>query len=234
VEVLQSETHSYSFFLDFYRLYIMLNHVSFINWLIGLFRSSLVVVIALSIRIVCRYFGYVSVFLGTTENDGDGSEVVNLNSGSDLVLVVYLILVCLYSPKKTITYEGSSVTDVLREYPLLGRVEWVLVPFRIFNWLSYVLFSLIILARRPSLYITVHIFILILILLCDIIIKEENRRKIRLLRVFWSVNFYITIVMIFMKYFYFLKQYNSNSDVMDYLLGVLTKYRFWIGIDELK
>jgi hypothetical protein len=37
-----------------------------------------------------------------------------------------------------------------------------------------------------------------------------------------------------MKYFYFLKQYNSNSDVMDYLLGVLTKYRFWIGIDELK
>jgi hypothetical protein len=39
--------------------------------------------------------------------------------------------------------------------------------------------------------------------------------------------------MVFTKYFYFLKQYNSNSDIMDYILEVLTRYKYWIGIDEL-
>jgi hypothetical protein len=149
----------------------MLNHVSFINWLIGLFRSSSIVVIALSIRIICRYFGYVSVFLGTTENYEMSTQFFNFNSVSDLVLVVYLVLLCLYSPTKTSKYEGSTVTDVMREYPLLARVSKIMVPFRVFNWLSYVVFSLIILSRKPSLYITIHIFILILILLCDTITK---------------------------------------------------------------
>lgn len=35
-----------------------------------------------------------------------------------------------------------------------------------------------------------------------------------------GTNFYLTIVMIFnTRYFYFLKQYDSNSDLMDYLFG---------------
>jgi hypothetical protein len=39
--------------------------------------------------------------------------------------------------------------------------------------------------------------------------------------------------MIFTKYFYFLKQYESNSDLMDYLLNILTKYRNIIGLDGI-
>lgn len=103
-ETIHYETHSYSFFLDFYRLYIMLSHVSFLNWLIGLFRSSTIVTIALSIRIFCRYFNYVSVFLGTNDNYGVEASFFNLHALSDLVLIIYLILLCLYSPTKTITY----------------------------------------------------------------------------------------------------------------------------------
>lgn len=36
--------------------------------------------------------------------------------------------------------------------------------------------------------------------------------------------------MIFTRYFYFLKQYDSNSDLMDYLLAILTRYKYWIGL----
>lgn len=36
--------------------------------------------------------------------------------------------------------------------------------------------------------------------------------------------------MIFTRYFYFLKQYDSHSQLMDYLLGLLTEYRFWLGL----
>lgn len=56
-------------------------------------------------------------------------------------------------------------------------------------------------------------------------------KKNKLLKMLWNINFYLTIIMIFTKYFYFLKQYQSNSDVMDYLLGLLTRYRSWIGLD---
>ena len=70
MQEIQYETHSYSFFLDFYRLYIMLSHVSFLNWLIGIFRNSSIVALTLSVRVFCRYFNYVSVFLGTNDNYG--------------------------------------------------------------------------------------------------------------------------------------------------------------------
>jgi hypothetical protein len=114
-DFIQYDTHSYSFFLYFYRLYIMLSHVSFLNWILGIFRSSLVVVLALSIRITCRYFNYVSVFLGTNDNYGAGaySTFFNLYAMSDLVLIVYLIFLCSHSQTKTISYSGSSVTNIL-------------------------------------------------------------------------------------------------------------------------
>ncbi len=48
----------------------MLSHVSFLNWLIGMLRNSLIVTLVLSIRIFCRYFNYVSVFLGTNDDYG--------------------------------------------------------------------------------------------------------------------------------------------------------------------
>lgn len=39
------------------------------------------------------------------------------------------------------------------------------------------------------------------------------------------------MIMIFTKYFYFLKQYDSQSEFVDYLLMILTKFKFWIGLD---
>lgn len=146
----------------------MLNHVSFINWLIAIFRNSFIVTVALCVRVLCRYFGYISVFLGTNDDYGIiDVKIINAHSISDLVLIVYLVLLCLYSPKKTKTYENSEVTNILLEYPILKHCQKLLIILRTFNWISYVLFSLIILSRRPSLYITVHIFYLVLILICD-------------------------------------------------------------------
>jgi hypothetical protein len=107
--------------------------------------------------------------------------------------------------------------------------------FRVFNWVSYVIFSVVILSRRPSAYIAIHTFFLVVILICDTMRTSSSmdNRKTKLLRVLWIINFYVTIIMIFTRYFYFLKQYGSNSQFMDYLLEVLTKYKFWIGLDEL-
>jgi hypothetical protein len=48
----------------------MLSHVSFLNWLIGIFKNSFIVALTLSVRIFCRYFNYVSVFLGTKDDYG--------------------------------------------------------------------------------------------------------------------------------------------------------------------
>lgn len=161
--------HSYSFFLNFYRLYIMLSHVSFLNWILGIFSQSIIVTIALGIRIFCRYFNYVSVFLGTNDHYGFDMNFFDLHSFSDSVLIVFLILLRLYNPEKTKTYESSNVTNILLEYPLLSKCNKLFIIFRVFNWISYILFSLIILSRRPSLYITIHIFFLVLILICDTI-----------------------------------------------------------------
>lgn len=234
-ELITYEVHSYSFLLDFYRLYIMLSHVSFLNWLIAISRSSIILTLAICIRVACRYFGYVSVFLGTNDDYGLVEvKLVNIHSISDLFLIVYLVLLRLYSPNKTKTYDNTQVTNILLEYSLLRRLRRGLVILRCFNWVSYILFSLMILSRKPSLYVTLHIFYLVLILICDTLHTEPaNPRKDRLLRVLWAINFYITIVMIFTRYFYFLKQYDSNSDLMDYLLGILTRYKHWIGLEEL-
>jgi hypothetical protein len=92
----------------------MLSHVSFLNWLIGIFRNSSIVTLAISIRIFCRYFNYVSVFLGTNDDYGIMEvRFINMHSLSDLVLIVYLIFLCLYSPSKTKTYGNSNITNIL-------------------------------------------------------------------------------------------------------------------------
>lgn len=72
---------------------------------------------------------------------------------------------------------------------------------------------------------------MLLILICDTMKLKSQEHQQKLLKVLWSINFYVTIIMIFTRYFYFLKQYDSNSDLMDYLLSILTKYRYWIGLD---
>lgn len=48
----------------------MFSHVSFLNWLIAIFRNSTILTLVLAIRVFCRYFGYVSVFLGTNDYYG--------------------------------------------------------------------------------------------------------------------------------------------------------------------
>ena len=114
--------YSYGFLVDFYRIYIMLSHVSFLNLLIGLCRSSAMVMLTLSIRIVCRYFGYFNVFLGTNDNYGFSSTVFDLQALADGVLWVYLLLLRLYSPQNTITYSESHITNILLEYPFLQKI----------------------------------------------------------------------------------------------------------------
>lgn len=170
--IIHYSMHSYSFLMDFYRLYIMLNHVSFLNWLIGIFRNSFIVFLTLSIRISCRYFNYSSVFLGTNDSYGVDHDFFDLKSLPDSVLILYLILLCLYSPTVTKTYNNSSVTNVLLEYPLLEKCKRFLAILRSFNWVAYVAFSLIILSRRPSIYIVVHIALLVIIVTLDAIRTE--------------------------------------------------------------
>lgn len=92
----------------------MLSHVSFLNWLIAISRSSIILTLAICIRVACRYFGYVSVFLGTNDDYGLVEvKVVNIHSISDLFLIVYLVLLRLYSPKKTKIYDNTQVTNIL-------------------------------------------------------------------------------------------------------------------------
>ena len=91
----------------------MLSHVSFINFLIGLCRTSIIVLFALLVRIVCRYFNITNVFVGTNDNYGFTNSVFDLKGLPDGVLWGYLLLLRLYSQQKTQTYKGSNITNVL-------------------------------------------------------------------------------------------------------------------------
>lgn len=74
----------------------MFIHVSFLNWLIAIFRNSFIVTLVLCVRIFCRFIGYNSVFLGTNDDYGVEVKLFDLHVG-DIVLLVYLVFLCLYS-----------------------------------------------------------------------------------------------------------------------------------------
>ena len=91
-----------------------------------------------------------------------------------------------------------------------------------FNWISYILFSMLILSRHPSLFVVIHIIFLVAIVLLDTVVKNNNSDKPSLLKFLWTCNFYATISMIFIKYFYFLKIYDNTSTFISAMLDFLT------------
>ena len=69
-EIQHFPTFSYEIVVMISRLYILLNHVSVINFLIGLFANPTIVFIAISFKIISRHLNIVSIFIGTNENYG--------------------------------------------------------------------------------------------------------------------------------------------------------------------
>ena len=105
---------------------------------------------------------------------------------------------------------------------------------RVFNWISYVIFSLLILSRHPSLFIMIHICCLVAIVLLDTMMRtHQNAEKAQWLKWLWTINFYSTAAMIFIKYFYFLKLYENTSVAMNTILDFLTQHHRLIGLTEV-
>lgn len=150
----------------------MLSHISFINFLMGLCRSSTIAMMAIAVRIISRYFGLTSVFLGTNDSYGFMTNIFNLQALPDGVLWGYMLLLRQYSKQVTHTYADSNITNILMEYPWLKKVDCLLVILRIFNWISYILFSLLILSRHPSLFVVIHIACLVAVVLVDTMVRE--------------------------------------------------------------
>jgi hypothetical protein len=128
-----------------YGLYLLFNHVSFLNFLMGMMRYAGTVVLVLTVRIACRYGGVVDAFLGTNDNYGFEGWFIDGEALSDGVLWVYLILLSLYSPQASTKYSHSQITNILLEYPIINRYSSILTPLRMSNWLSYTILSLAIL-----------------------------------------------------------------------------------------
>lgn len=209
--------HSYGIFLHLYRIYLMLSHVSFLNFILGLVRSSTIAFITLNTRIFCRYFDIVNVFLGTNDNYGLETSILNLEALSDGILWLYMVLMCLYSPKAGVTYSNSQITNILLEYPIFNKFQGCLNLLKLFDWISILMFAVLILAEIPSLYIFCHVSLVIGIV--SIMVKvSENENKIEYLRGVWNVIFYFTCFIMFTKYFYLLKQYDETSDLIKKLL----------------
>ena len=112
-QAVESNLYSYGFLLDCYRLYIMLSHVSLINFLMGLCRTSTIVFFAILTRIFFRYFGLTNVFVGTNDNYGLSNNTFDLQALPDGVLWGYMLLLKLYSEQVTHTYKGSNITNIL-------------------------------------------------------------------------------------------------------------------------
>lgn len=95
------------------RLYILLNHVSVINFFIGLFANPTIVLIAICFKIVSRNLNIVSVFIGTNENYGF-SNILSFSSLDDTFLWGYLILLSLFNRKAKKTFEACQILDIFR------------------------------------------------------------------------------------------------------------------------
>ena len=92
---------------------------------------------------------------------------------------------------------------------------------------------MLILSRNPSLFVVVHIFFLVAIVLLDTLYKNETSEKPTYLKILWTCNFYATVAMIFIKYFYFLKIYDNPSSLISTMLEDLTRHKDFIGLDEI-
>ena len=75
LETIEYGCHSYSIFVQLYGLYLLLYRVSFLNFLIGIFRYGGTLTLVLICRIIARYLGINDTFLGT--NDGYGFEGIS-------------------------------------------------------------------------------------------------------------------------------------------------------------
>ena len=194
-------------------------------------QYSWTMTLVLMIRILCRYLGIVNIFLGN--NDKYGTEgIYYAESLSDGILWAYFILLCLYSPQATQKYSRSHITNILAEYPWLKIVSELLKILKGFNWVSYIMLSLIILSREPSCYVLLHIIFLIVVVAIEIMPTDQVNRN-TLLRWVWVINFYITTFIIFTKYFYLLQQYDVSSSLVLSILEFLSAHQHIIGLAEI-
>jgi hypothetical protein len=58
----------------------------------------------------------------------------------------------MYSPASTHKFQGTDITNIFKEYPIINYFERGLKILKVFHWFAYIVISLMILNSKPSLF----------------------------------------------------------------------------------
>lgn len=221
------EKRNWWVFLEVGRVMILLSKVSVLNFLIGLFESQLLVVLALMFRTACSFFSFILVFFGTEDNyEYYVQYFVPSSLGTDILLWAYLMLLRTYSPSSTVKFAGTDITNIFEEYSVIRYLERGLKVLKVFHWIAYIAISLMILKSDPCLFTLTKIVPLLLAIVVGIV--ESHRSELS--QKIWLWNFYTSFSIAFVKYFFLLSKYDNLSPWLIALLRPLQQYREWIGL----